>query len=349
MTFNKKIIYALSLAAIAGTMIASAQSATTTATVTIATSTTIMATSTPIVITVATNTNATVTMASATLISTYNSLGKKGDEVLKLQSFLNSYECENLPTTGNYHKLTQAAVKRFQSKYGIKETGIQHEKTTAKINEIYSNDKYKFVLAKKMIYIPSTISIKMDKSINKNIVSNTKIVNTENIANLKSTTTIVMGVDTAQTNIINKAALMSSSAKDVVSKTGSKFVDMFKNLSWLLWIIPILLILFFARAIYNIFIGGSNKLLTGIYAKDDIEKIEGIGPKLRQDLYEFNVTSFEQLSKLSTDKVKGLFIKKYGQFNDSSVYTWGEQATLLYKGQIAEFEELIKNLKGGRR
>lgn len=60
-------------------------------------------------------------------------------EVIKLQTFLRTYEGEtNLPSTGYFGTLTDAAVKRFQTKYGVTpRSGYVLVKTTAKLNEIY--------------------------------------------------------------------------------------------------------------------------------------------------------------------------------------------------------------------
>ncbi|MEK7634920.1 MAG: immunoglobulin-like domain-containing protein [Patescibacteria group bacterium] len=69
-------------------------------------------------------------------------------EILKLQSFLNVYEKENLSLTGVFDTNTFAAVQRFQAKYSkdILEpwgpkvtTGFVYMLTKNKINEIYCN------------------------------------------------------------------------------------------------------------------------------------------------------------------------------------------------------------------
>ncbi len=96
-----------------------------------------------------TNTSiATTTSATTTAINTscapyfvkYMRIYAKNDtaEVKKLQSFLDQYEGEKLPVTGRFITMTDAAVKRFQTKYGITpRSGYVMVKTTAKLNEIY--------------------------------------------------------------------------------------------------------------------------------------------------------------------------------------------------------------------
>ena len=70
-------------------------------------------------------------------------------QVKALQSFLNAYEGENLSETGSYDMLTQAAVKRFQSKYaadilspwGITSpTGNVYYTTQKKVNQVACGD-----------------------------------------------------------------------------------------------------------------------------------------------------------------------------------------------------------------
>lgn len=70
-------------------------------------------------------------------------------QVVALQSFLNAYEGEHLSETGSYDMLTQAAVKRFQSKYaddiltpwGIsKPTGNVYYTTQKKVNQMACAD-----------------------------------------------------------------------------------------------------------------------------------------------------------------------------------------------------------------
>lgn len=102
-----------------------------------------------------TNPNATVTTTTTgatttTVVTTngscmpyfvqYMRIYRKNDlaEVKKLQAFLNEYEGEKLPVTGRFITMTDAAVKRFQKKYGITpRSGYVYVKTTDKLNELY--------------------------------------------------------------------------------------------------------------------------------------------------------------------------------------------------------------------
>ncbi|MHC4397986.1 MAG: peptidoglycan-binding domain-containing protein [Planctomycetota bacterium] len=59
------------------------------------------------------------TISCGPLISTYMRRGRNNDtnDVTSLQSFLNNQEGENLPVTGVYGELTEAAINRFQIKH----------------------------------------------------------------------------------------------------------------------------------------------------------------------------------------------------------------------------------------
>lgn len=63
--------------------------------------------------------------------------GMSGDEVVFLQNILNSlgYDCGT--ADGNFGKKTEAAVKSFQEKYGLKVDGIVGAKTQEKLLSLY--------------------------------------------------------------------------------------------------------------------------------------------------------------------------------------------------------------------
>jgi len=66
------------------------------------------------------------------------SLGAKGDDVAQLQAFLASDKSiyPEGRVTGYFGSLTQAAVRRFQAKYGISQVGRVGPQTRAKINSM---------------------------------------------------------------------------------------------------------------------------------------------------------------------------------------------------------------------
>ena len=63
-------------------------------------------------------------------------LGSKGAQVKALQTFLNQVEGANLPVTGNFAKMTDAAVRKFQSKNALKVDGKVGTSTAAVMYKI---------------------------------------------------------------------------------------------------------------------------------------------------------------------------------------------------------------------
>lgn len=91
------------------------------------------------------------------------------------------------------------------------------------------------------------------------------------------------------------------------------------------------------------------RLASKTRVKDDLEKIEGIGPKLEELLYENNIFSFRELADASTSQLQAILDKAGEQYRIHDPSTWPEQARLLAEGRFEEFETLTQQLKGGRR
>ncbi len=80
---------------------------------------------------------------------------------------------------------------------------------------------------------------------------------------------------------------------------------------------------------------------------DDLEKIEGIGPKVGALLNRNGISTFAQLAKTDIHTLSLLLEANSMQYMDPS--TWPEQAMLAAEGKWDEFEKLTADLKGGRR
>jgi len=63
-------------------------------------------------------------------------MGSKGEQVKAVQTFLNQIEGANLPVTGNFAKMTDAAVRKFQSKNALKVDGKVGTSTAAVMYKI---------------------------------------------------------------------------------------------------------------------------------------------------------------------------------------------------------------------
>jgi len=83
--------------------------------------------------------------------------------------------------------------------------------------------------------------------------------------------------------------------------------------------------------------------------KDDLKKIEGIGPKIEGLLNAAGITTFEALSKAKAAKMRVVLQDAGPRFKMHDPTTWTKQAKLAAKGNWDKLEALQKELKGGRR
>jgi len=82
---------------------------------------------------------------------------------------------------------------------------------------------------------------------------------------------------------------------------------------------------------------------------DNLELIEGIGPKIAGLLRAAGIDSFEALASASPEQIKGLLEAGGSKFNLARPETWSEQAALAAKGDWEAFDKLAAELVGGVR
>lgn len=82
-------------------------------------------------------------------------------------------------------------------------------------------------------------------------------------------------------------------------------------------------------------------------SQDELEAIEGIGPKIASILRAQGIHTFRQLSETSLDRLNEILQEVGAGINPPD--TWPEQALLAAEGKWDEFEELKRQLKAGRR
>ena len=83
--------------------------------------------------------------------------------------------------------------------------------------------------------------------------------------------------------------------------------------------------------------------------KDDIEIIEGIGPKIAAVLSAGGISTFAQLAAAKADDMAAMLKASSGRFSLANPASWAEQAALLRDGKMAEFKKLTDELVGGVR
>jgi predicted flap endonuclease-1-like 5' DNA nuclease len=80
--------------------------------------------------------------------------------------------------------------------------------------------------------------------------------------------------------------------------------------------------------------------------EDDLEIIEGIGPKIASVLKQAGVTSFAQLAAMNPDKINEILRAANLRLADPT--SWPEQARLAANGDMTALQSLQDRLKGGR-
>jgi small subunit ribosomal protein S2 len=85
---------------------------------------------------------------------------------------------------------------------------------------------------------------------------------------------------------------------------------------------------------------------TSVVIEDDLEIIEGIGPKIAKLLKEAGIMTFAQLADADVTRLKDILLAANLRVNDPT--SWPEQAKLAAAGKVDELKQLQDQLKGGR-
>ena len=84
-----------------------------------------------------------------------------------------------------------------------------------------------------------------------------------------------------------------------------------------------------------------------VNGKDNLEIIEGIGPKIAKVLVDGGISSFALLASAKADDVTAMLKASGGRFSLANPASWAEQAALLRDGKMDEFKALTDALVGG--
>lgn len=119
------------------------------------------------------------------------------------------------------------------------------------------------------------------------------------------------------------------------------------ELSWLLWVV---LGIFALIVVIGWLVSGKPAEVqkeAKPHHDDDLEIIEGIGPKVAKVLKEGGIHSFADLAHASPEKVNEIL--KAAKLNMMDSAGWIEQAALAAKGDMEGMKKMQEEMKGGRR
>lgn len=83
-------------------------------------------------------------------------------------------------------------------------------------------------------------------------------------------------------------------------------------------------------------------------AKDDLTKIEGIGPKIAELLNNAQINTFAELANTAVSKIEAILSEAGPRFSIHKPDTWPQQAGLAAKGAWDELKSLQDSLDGGK-
>jgi predicted flap endonuclease-1-like 5' DNA nuclease len=86
----------------------------------------------------------------------------------------------------------------------------------------------------------------------------------------------------------------------------------------------------------------------GVSIKDDLKRIEGIGPKIEELLNAAGIQTFKELSAEKADKLKGILDAAGKRYQMHDPTTWPKQAKLAAAGNWEALTKLQDELKGGK-
>lgn len=129
--------------------------------------------------------------------------------------------------------------------------------------------------------------------------------------------------------------------------------------SWWLWLIIIILVIVLLFLIWW-WLGRSKKEAEEIISEeaarvvqdipivpDNLEIIEGIGPKIAALLKAAGIATFKQLAETDVSRLNGILNEANLRIADPA--SWPEQARLAAAGKMDELDALQNSLKGGRK
>jgi large subunit ribosomal protein L27 len=83
-------------------------------------------------------------------------------------------------------------------------------------------------------------------------------------------------------------------------------------------------------------------------AGDNLTKVEGIGPKIKEILWDAGVLTFADLAAKSADEVKEILLEQGNRYNRFDPTTWPAQAKMAAEGEWDKLKAWQDELNGGK-
>jgi len=120
---------------------------------------------------------------------------------------------------------------------------------------------------------------------------------------------------------------------------------------WLLWLLGAFLLgLLLGWLLKQLFGCGDGAVVAGnSNQKEDLTKIEGIGPKIQQLLYDDGITNYYSLANTRTERLHKILVDAGPAYytHKDIAYNWAAQSLLADHGNWEELERWQKILKEG--
>jgi nucleotidyltransferase/DNA polymerase involved in DNA repair len=82
--------------------------------------------------------------------------------------------------------------------------------------------------------------------------------------------------------------------------------------------------------------------------RDDLKRIEGIGPRIEKMLNDDQIFTWAELADAQVERLKGLLRRGGDRYRMHDPKSWPDQAKLAAEGRWEELKELQDILQGGR-
>lgn len=82
--------------------------------------------------------------------------------------------------------------------------------------------------------------------------------------------------------------------------------------------------------------------------ENDLKIVEGIGPKIEALLNDSGISTWQELSKTSTEKLQSILELSGENYSIHNPSTWAKQAFMAYQGKWKELKDWQEGLLGGK-